>query len=341
MHYGTLKDISVVIHNGSDYDFHLLITELANEFRSEMTCIPEDKEKYISFSIPLQKKNRDDNFITYNLKFIDSARFMAGSLDTHVNNLSELYNCDCKDDDEKEQNIKIKFSEKSMHSRCKTSRKRFKQPIQLLKDKFSNTYSIYDNNINKFILLLRKGIYSYEHIYSYEKFNEQQLPSTDKFYSNFNFKNITKHEYKHAKKVWDTFKIKNLGEYHDLYVQSDTSQLADVFEKSRNLCLREYSLDPGYFYATPGLAFEACLKVTKVNIELFTDIHMLLMFEKGIRGGLSQAIHRYATANNKYMSNYSSQQLSTFLMYLDANNLYANNLYAKSYQSEDTCWLKI
>ena len=266
---------------------------------------------------------------------------MAGSLDTHVNNLSELYNCDCKDDDEKEQNIKIKFSEKSIHSRCKTSRKRFKQPIQLSKDKFSNTYSIYDNNINKFILLLRKGIYSYEHIYSYEKFNEQQLPSTVKFYSNFNFKNITKHEYKHAKKVWDTFKIKNLGEYHDLYVQSDTSQLADVFEKSRNLCLREYSLDPGYFYTTPGLAFEACLKVTKVNIELFTDIHMLLMFEKGIRSGLSQAIHRYATANNKYMSNYSSQQLSTFLMYLDANNLYANNLYAKSYQSEDTCGLKI
>ena len=180
---------------------------------------------------------------------------MAGSLDTHVNNLSELYNCDCKDDDEKEQNIKIRFSKKSIHSRCKTCRKRFKQPIQLLKDKFSNTYSICDNDINKFII-------------------------------------------------------------------SDTLQLADVFEKFINLCLREYSLDPGYFYTTHGLALEACLKVTKVNTELLTGIDMLLMFKKGIRGGLSQAIHRYATANNKYMSNYNPQQLSTFLMYLDANNLY-------------------
>ena len=78
------------------------------------------------------------------------------------------------------------------------------------------------------------------YIDSHEKFNEQQLPSTDKFYSNLNLKNITKHKYQHAEKVWDTFKIKNLGEYHDLYVQSDKFQLADVFEKSRNLCLREY-----------------------------------------------------------------------------------------------------
>ena len=98
--------------------------------------------------------------------------------------------------------------------------------------------------------------------------------------------------------------------------------MADTFEQFRTLCLREYKLDPAYFCTTPGLAFEGCLKMTKVELELLTDIDMVLMFEKGIRGGISQAIQRYASANNKYMSNYNSKALSTCLMYVDANNLY-------------------
>ena len=172
------------------------------------------------------------------------------------------------------------------------------------------------------MLLLRKGAYAYEYMGSWEKFNETKLPSPDKFYSNLNLKCISKYDYKHAQKVWNTFKIKNLGEYHDLYVQLDTLQLADIFENFRDLFLKEYELDPAYFVTTPGLALEACLKMTRVKLELLTVIDMLLMFEKGIRGGLSQATHRYATANNKYISNYDINQLSSFLMYLDANNLY-------------------
>ena len=107
--------------------------------------------------------------------------------------------------------------------------------------------------------------------------------------------------------MWKVFNIKNLGEYHDLYGQADTTQLADIFEQFRNLCLKECILDPAYFCTTPGLALEACLKITEVKIELRTDIDMVLMFEKGARGGISQAIQRYAFASNTYMRNYDSK----------------------------------
>ena len=107
-----------------------------------------------------------------------------------------------------------------------------------------------------------------------------------------------------------------MGDYHDLYVQTDTFLLANVFEKFRDKCIELYGLDPSYFYSAPGLAWQACLKKTDVKLELLTDYQMLLMIEKGIRGGMCQSVHRYAKANNKYMKNYSS-----YLTYLDANNL--------------------
>ena len=119
------------------------------------------------------------------------------------------------------------------------------------------------------------------------------------------------------KKYW-----KYLGEYHDLNVQSDTLLLVDVFENFRDKCIEIYGLDPAHFLSAPGLAWQACLKKTKVKLELLTDIDMLLMVEKGTRGGICQAIHRYAKANNKYMKNYDKDIISSYLMYLDANNLY-------------------
>ena len=156
---------------------------------------------------------------------------------------------------------------------------------------------------------------------SWEKFDETTLPPKEAFYSNLNLEDISDEDYTHAQKVWDVFEIKNLGEYHDLYVQSDTLLLADVYENFRNMCLNIYELDPVYFVSAPGLAWQACLKKTKVELELLTNIDMLLMVEKGIRGGICQAIHRHAKANNKYMKNYNKDIISSYLMYLDANNL--------------------
>ena len=120
----------------------------------------------------------------------------------------------------------------------------------------------------------------------------------------------------------DVFKINHLGEYHDLYVQSDSLLLEDVFENFRNMCLEIYELDPVYFVSAPGLAWQACLKKTGVKLELLTDIDMLLMVEKGTRGGICQATHRYAKANNKYMKNYDKNIESSYIEHLDANNLY-------------------
>ena len=118
---------------------------------------------------------------------------------------------------------------------------------------------------------------------NWNKFNETEIPSIDDHSSNLNLRHISKKDHKHTQKVKNTFNIKNLGEYHDLYVQSNTAQLADTLEQFRTLCLNEYRLDPAYFCTTPGLAFEACLKMTEVELELLTDIGMVLMFEKGTR----------------------------------------------------------
>ena len=117
-------------------------------------------------------------------------------------------------------------------------------------------------------------------------------------------------------------KLKNLGEYHDLYVQSDTLLLADVFENFRNKCLEVYELDPAHFLSLPGLAWKAYLKKTNVKLELLTNYNMLLMVEEGIRGGICYSIHRYAKANNKYMNNYDENEESSYIQYLDANDLY-------------------
>ena len=122
--------------------------------------------------------------------------------------------------------------------------------------------------------------------------------------------------------MWKVSEIKNLSEHHDLYVQSVKLLLADVFENFRNKCIKIYELDPAHFLSAPGLAWQACLKKTKVELELLADIDMLLMVEKGIRGGIFQATHRYARANNKYMNDYDKNFESSYLVFLDANNLY-------------------
>ena len=170
--------------------------------------------------------------------------------------------------------------------------------------------------------MLRKGVYPYEYMDNWEKFNETSLPSKESFYSNLNMEDIDDIDYRHGNNVFNKFKLNNLGDYHDLYVQSNTLLLADVFENFRDMCLKEYELDPAHFLSLPGLAWQACLKKTNIELELLTDYDMLLMVEEGIRGGMCHSIHRYAKANNKYMKNYNNNEESSYIQYLDANNLY-------------------
>ena len=127
--------------------------------------------------------------------------------------------------------------------------------------------------------------------------------------------------YNQAQKVFEEY-CTDMGDYYDLYIQTDTLLLADVFQKFRDTCIEIHGLDPSYFYSAPGLAWQACLKKTDVKLELLTDYKMLLMIEEGIRGGMCQSTHRYAKANNKDMKNYDKKIESSCLTYLDANNLY-------------------
>ena len=191
----------------------------------------------------------------------------------------------------------------------------------LEKDQFTNLNSMYKGE--QLELLKRKGVYPYDYVDSLDKLAETQLPPKEAFYSRLSGDNISDEDYEHAQKVWEAFDCKILKDYHDLYLKSDVILLADVFETFRDLCMTNYELDPAWYYAAPGLAWDAALKVTKVELELLSDPDMLLMFEKGVRGGVSSIMHRYGKANNKYMGeDFNPKEPSVYLQYLDANNLY-------------------
>ena len=182
-------------------------------------------------------------------------------------------------------------------------------------------YQFCSGDLNKLVLLLRKGVYPYEYMDSWERFNDTSLPPKKDFCSELFLEDISDKDYLHAQKVFKEY-YTDMGDYHDLYFQTDTFLLADVFQKFRDKCIEIYGLDPSYFYSAPGLAWQACLKKTDVKLELLTDYQMLLMIEEGIRGGMCQSVHRYANANNKYMKNYDKSIESSYLTYLDTNNLY-------------------
>ena len=208
-------------------------------------CIPNNEEKYISFSKDIivgeyVNKKGEKVKIKHEIRFLDSFKFMASSLESLVGNLGL--------------------------EKLTETRKKFG---------------------TKFELLARKGIYPYDYMNGIEKFSEEKLPPKEEFYSKLNDCGISDDDHNHAKKVWKEFGVKNLGEYHDLYLKSDVLLLADVFEEFRNVCLENYSLDPAWYYTSPGLSWDALLKHSRVRLELLADVDVLLLFEKGIRGGVS------------------------------------------------------
>ena len=281
--YRKPKNISVFFYNLSGYDSHLFIKKLGSP----------DKNENIK-CIP----NNEEKYITFTKTIITGQ---------YTNKKGEV-----KD---KTFDIVFKDSLKFMSSSLGAL------VNNLPKDAFKN--------LNKYFtpeeaeILKQKGFYPYEYMNSEEKFNDTKLPPREVFYSKLSGKGITEKDYKHACNVWNTFNMKTFKEYHELYNDTDVLLLADVFENFRDLCLKIYGLDPVYYFTAPGLAWDACLKITDIDLELLSETNMLLMFEKGIRGGISIISNRYGKANNKYMrKGFNKNKASKYLTYLDANNLY-------------------
>ena len=256
LRYKIPKEIPIIFHNGSTYDYHFIIKDLVKEFEANFECLGQNTEKYITFSVPIKKKiENKDIEITYKIKFIDSFRFMATSLSKFVDNLTEDIHgdkcVDCKSD-----LSYMKVRDEALIFRCFNCKKNYEKEISKeLIERFASTYKFCNNDLNKFVMLLRKGVHPYEYMDSWDKFNETSIPSKESFYCNLTMENISETDYRHANNAFKIFKLNNLGDYHDLYVQSDTLLLADVFENFRKACIKTYELDPAHFISLSGLAW--------------------------------------------------------------------------------------
>ncbi|CAB0035884.1 unnamed protein product [Trichogramma brassicae] len=172
-------------------------------------------------------------------------------------------------------------------------------------------------------IILCNRVFPYEYISSLEKLQDIALPPPEQFYSSLTDSDISTKDYEDAKQVWDSFKISNLEEYSNIYLKTDVLLLVEVFENFRKTCHEAYELDPAHYYTLPGYSWDSMLLYTQVQLELLTDIDMLLFIEKGIRGGVSQCCSRFSEANNRYMGiDYNPEKEDVYLMYYDINNLY-------------------
>ncbi|XP_063243608.1 uncharacterized protein LOC134542910 [Bacillus rossius redtenbacheri] len=186
---------------------------------------------------------------------------------------------------------------------------------------FTNTMAFFEPQCVQ--LVMRKGIFPYDHVDTWEHLDERQLPLQDCFFNILTDSDISYADYDHAKTVWDTFKCSTLGEYSDVYLKSDVLILCDVFENFCTVCLSTYGLDCAHYISAPGFSFDAMLKYNKVQLELLTDYDKYLFVESGIRGGVAQCMKRHCVANNMYVpETYDASKAITHLQYLDANNLY-------------------
>ena len=247
-------------------------------------------------------------------------RFITTSLRKLVDNFSEVIHkvkrkeCRCSF---KYESVKNNF----MECKCLSCNKYYQEKLnEELKKKSEDTFRFFDNDINKFMLLLRKVVYPYDHMNEWERFNEIDLPEKEKLYNRLNMEDIAELDYVNVKRVYKDLEMKNFGEYHDSYLKSDVLFLADVFENIRKMCLEIYELYPAKFISVPDLAWQAALKKAQVKSDLIADIYMLLMIKKGIRGRICNAAHHYAKANNKYMQDYDENKQSSCLNYQDVNN---------------------
>lgn len=188
----------------------------------------------------------------------------------------------------------------------------------------NNKFPNFLQHFAELTLLTQKGVYPYDFMDSFEKFEQTSFPSIEDCFNTLQNEKMEEDDYNRAQNVWKSFNIKNMGEYHDLYLKTDVLLLADVFENFRVSCLKSYKLDPVHYYTLPGLAWDAMLLMTGVKLDVFSQEQndMYLMIERGIRGGISVVTHRHARANHKYLRDYNAEEKAKYIAYLDANNLY-------------------
>ena len=285
--------IPVFFHNMKNYDGHLIIQnaeKLSN--KKKIDVIAQNSEKFINIGFD-------------SLSVKDSFSFIAASLDKLVS-MTKYDNTDEKD------------------------RRKW-----VLRDNWQSNFRYSSKNdiikTEKCLdLLTEKGVYPYDYMNAFDKFNDEQLPSKEQFYSRLAEEDITNDDYNKAKQIWKHFDIQNMGEYHDLYLKTDVLLLTDVFENFRDMCLSYYGLDPVYYYTLPNFAFDAMLKLTGIEMDLVYDQEMYEMIEAGLRGGMTQTTCKKVEANNKYMgSDYDKNKASSYINYLDANNLYGLSMIQK------------
>ena len=285
--------IPVFFHNMKNYDGHLIIQNAEKlSDKKKIDVIAQNSEKFINIGFD-------------SLSVKDSFSFITASLDKLVS-MTKYDNTD-----EKERSKWVLRDNWQSNFRYSS------------KNDIIKTEKCLD-------LLTEKGVYPYDYMNAFDKFNDEQLPSKEQFYSRLTEEGITNDDYTKAKQIWKHFDIKNMGEYHDLYLKTDVLLLTDVFENFRDMCLSYYGLDPVYYYTLPNFAFDAMLKLTGIEIDLVYNQEMFEMIEAGLRGGMTQTTCKKAEANNKYMgSDYDKNKASSYINYLDANNLYGLSMIQK------------
>jgi hypothetical protein len=318
--------VPIFAHNASKYDNHFIVNYLHLLGDGEIRVIPKNDEEYVSISKMTNinfKSGEEDKKVE--VRFLDSCRFMmATSLDELGTNLLRENKACFKnllhDTSEAEQSVIFWEEIKTLEEKSTTVDRNF-NVTHSLKREISRIPRI-------------KGIFPYDYIDSRSKYEECDPPSKDKFYNKLKLAPISEQEYNQFKRVWCSIESPTIGKYSDLYLKLDVLILADVFEKFRDTCLSNYKIDPVYYYTLPSLSWDAALKISNITLERIQDYDMYLLFENGIRGGISQICgDRYVDAsNNNYVTNPSIDKDTPnqdWLLYIDANNLYGHSMSQK------------
>jgi hypothetical protein len=318
--------VPVVFHGLRNYDSHLLLSALAKmNMTGEVSVVPHNIEQYVSFTVNARFRKVPTDFLcdsdkraTMRLTFIDSFAFMnrslselASNLDKHEFNVmrAEIFDNVASDD------AWLPLLRRAIRS-----------------DEAPDTV---------FDALIRKGVYPYDYVKSLDVFSETAMPPRQDFFSTLSEKDVSDSDYQHAHRVWELFRVQNLGEFHDVYLATDVLILADLYENFRNTCEDSYGLDPAHYLTTASLSWDACLKITGIQLDSISDPDMHLFFESGIRGGLSQISHRFAKSNNRLAAlneiDFEPDKPNSFIIYLDMNNLYGTAM-VKPLPYKDLRW---